>query len=287
MWSYSQWVLERTCGLWTERVKQKSQYTDRHLSLLTLHDTQLHALKHAVRLDILTDQTTPNILRWLDRHINPDGVPPLEDGVSRTTYSDRDHWSSLHTPAGRLNLTCAEARALADMLESYGMDIPRELSNVLTANRTNVILSLPTSVKVPAYKHLLTNDRQAEQALFNAYVRGKRFEPPLSRDATFARINNGPNGEASFGRIDFFFTYEIPGVAEGGEARTLMLACYEPLRAFNIDKLCRIHGGDPLGPARNATRRTVVVNADMIIGLLGIVYNQEKAYFVCRDSCFL
>jgi len=65
-----------------------------------------------------------------------------------------------------------------------------------------------------------------------------------------------------------------------------MLVCYEPLRAFNIDKLCRIHGGDPLGSARNATRRTVV-DADMIIGLLGIVYNQEKAYFVYRDSCFL
>jgi len=51
--------------------------------------------------------------------------------------------------------------------------------------------------------------------------------------------------------------------------------------------LCPIHGGDPFGSARNATRRTVVVDADVIIGLLGIVYNQEKEYFVCRDSCFL
>ena len=87
-------------------------------------------------------------------------------------------------------------------------------------------------------------------------LRGKRFEPPLSRDATFARIISGPNGEASFGRIGFFFTYEIPGVAEGEEASTLILT----------KGLYRTHRGDPL-------TIQVIVDAGMIVGLLGIVYS--------------
>src|SRR5258708_5484555 len=84
----------------------------------------------------------------------------------------------------------------------------QELSDVLVIirRRPNTILSHPTTVKVTAYKHLLTNDRQVEQALFNAYIRGKRFEPPASRDATFARLDSGTDIDrhAYFGRLDFF-----------------------------------------------------------------------------------
>ena len=65
-------------------------------------------------------------------------------------------------------------------------------------------------------------------------------------------------------RIDFFFTYEIPGVTE-----------FECLYATSRSEHCYV--AYALGSARNAPHRTVVVGADMIIGLLGIVY-QEKAY---------
>jgi len=252
MWSYSQWVMERTCGLWSHRVKQKSQYTDRHLSLMILHDTQIYALKHSIRLDVLSDQNSSAILEWVARHVDSEENGMLEDGVSRTKYADKGHCSTLHTPAGRIQLTFNEVKALADMFDTYDVQIPTELNDVLAVirRRPNTILSHPTAIKVTAYKHLLTNDRQVEQALFNAYIRGKRFEPPVSRDATFARLDSGTDidRQAYFGRLDFFFIYEFQeDPNDPATKQTLMLACVEPLRACKVERnLCRIKGGDPL-----------------------------------------
>jgi len=101
--------------------------------------------------------------------------------------------------------------ALADLLTSYSGNLPGAVSQVLTVlRRPNTVLSLPTRVKVSAYKHLLTNDRLAEQALYSVYIQSKRFGRIASRDATFARLNG--SGQEYFGRIEFFFACPLaPG----------------------------------------------------------------------------
>ena len=109
--------------------------------------------------------------------------------------------------------------ALADLLTSYGVNLPDEVSQVVLTvlrRRPNTVLSLPTGIKVSACKHLLANDRHAEQALYSAHVRSKRFEPIATRDATF---------RAYFGRIEFFFVYPLtpsPADPDGGALLCLL-----------------------------------------------------------------
>lgn len=261
--------MERTCGLWTPRIKQKSKHTDRHLSLITLYDIQLASLKHTIRLDLLFDQTTPPILQWLARHLDRENIDIAEDEISRVTYSDGVHQSTFHTPAGRIRLNYAQVKALAEMLARNGVVVPNELTEVLDElrhSRRPIALSLPTSVRVSAFKHLLINDRHAEQALFNAYIRSKRFEPFGSRDATFARFYSGPerNEPAFFGRVDFFFVYDIDPCPDEPDGTTLMIVCYQPIRVSAVEAMCRIYGGDPLREPTSAERCVGLADADEV-----------------------
>jgi len=296
MWSYSQWVMERTCGLWTPRVKLKSQHTDRHLSLVTLHDTQLHFSRFAIQLGMLNDQSSPNILRLLDRSLNAESLEIFrEEGVSKSKFQDNEHRTSLHTSAGKIRLNYAQVRALAEFLGKDHIEVPSDLTAVISSMHAGTIPSRETNFKVPAFKHLRINDHQTDQALYNCFIRSKRFERIDARDATFARF-----GEGYFGRVDFFFIYELPPDRRGGEGhgsgddsqgtntRTLMLACHEPIRVFTEDGLYRIHGGDPFRLRATARhRQTVIVDTDEIVGLVGVVYRGDKAFFVCRDSCYM
>jgi hypothetical protein len=292
MWSYSQWVMERTCGLWTPRVSQKSKYTDRHLSLITLHDTQLSSLKYVIRLDMLVDQTMPSILQWLSQHVDH-GNDAREKESNRVTFSDDVHQSTFHTPAGRIRLNYVQVKALAEMLAANNVVVPRELTEVLEKlqhSRRSLALSLPTNVRVTAFKRLLINDMHVDQALFNACIRSKRFEPFGSRDATFARFYSGAeqNEPAFFGHIDFFFVYKIDPCPENPDGTSLMIVCFEPIRVSSVEGMCRIYGGDPTKESQAfAQRRVEMADADEVVALLGVGYCAEKAFFVHRDSCYL
>ena len=133
MWSYSQWVMERTCGLWTPKIKQKSKYTDRHLSLITLFDTQISSLTQSIRLDILSDDSSPPLLQWLARHLDHEGI--LHQEVPNSSFSDEVHQSSFHTPAGRIRLNYIQVKAFSEMLAGNSICIPSELTEVLQEMR--------------------------------------------------------------------------------------------------------------------------------------------------------
>jgi len=291
MWSYSQWVMDRTCGLWTLKIKQKSKYTDRHLSLITLFDTQISSLIQSIRLDILSDESRPPLLQWLARHLDHEGI--LHQEVTNSFFSDDVHQSSFHTHAGRIRLNYIQVKAFSEMLAGNSIRIPSELIEVLQElrrSRKRIVGTHPTSVKVSAFKHLRINDRHVEQALFNVYIRSKRFEPIAGRDATFARFasGTGKNKTAFFGRIDFFFAYNIEPCPEEPNGTTLMVVCYEPIRVTAVEGMCRIYGGDPFrGCTLAAERHVEFADADEVVALLGVAYCAEKAFFVYTDSCFL
>ena len=291
MWSYSQWVMERTCGLWTPKIKQKSKYTDRHLSLITLFETQISSLTHSIRLDILSDESRPPLLQWLARHLDHEGI--LHQEVANSSFSDDVHQSSFHTPAGRIRLNYIQVKAFSEMLAGNSIRIPSELTEVLQELRRSwkrIVGTCPTSVKVPAFKHLRINDRHVEEALFNVYIWSKRFEPVAGRDATFTRFasGTGENNTAFFGRVDFFFAYDIEPCPEEPNGTTLMVVCYEPIRVTAVEGMCRIYGGDPFRACTIAAERRVeFADADEVVALLGVAYCAEKAFFVYRDSCFL
>lgn len=64
MWCYSQWVMERMCGLWTPNVKLKTQ-PSRNLSLVLLQDSQIQQIPYSIETAQLLDQTCHPILRQL------------------------------------------------------------------------------------------------------------------------------------------------------------------------------------------------------------------------------
>jgi len=289
MWSYSQWVMERTCGLWTPRVRQKSiRNTDRHLSLITLLDTQITGLQATVNFEILTDQTTPTILRYLKRRIDPTrDEMSLEEGVvTQDSYTDEYHHSSFHTRAGWIYLTYAEVNALIDLLIAQNIAVPDELNHVRKYRlKHRSVSSNSTSIKVEAFKHLHTNNRYVEQALFNTYIRCKRFQLVDGRDATYARLDGH---RACFGRMNYYFLYNIHPCVEEPKGATLMLACYEPINVFvDVNGLCRIRGGIPSRKKSGTSNAVKMVDADDVVDLLGVICTGDMAFFVNRDSCYL
>jgi hypothetical protein len=259
---------------------------------MSLFDTQISNLTQSIRLDILSDDSTPPLLQWLARHLDNERKPYHED-INPNAFSDDVHRSTFHTPAGRIRLNYLQVKGFSEMLADNSIRIPRELTEALQElrrSRKRIAVSLPTGVKVSAFKHLLINDRHVEQALFNAYIRSKRFEPIVSRDATFARFSSGSgeNKTAFFGRVDFFFAYDIEPCPAEPNGITLMVVCYEPVRVTAVEGMCRIYGGDPLRKWDLASQRRVeFADADEVVALLGVAYCAEKAFFVYRDSCFL
>ena len=325
MWSYSQWTMERMCGLWVLKVKQKQQ-ADRNLSLALLRDLQLHSLQYVVDTQRMTDDSNPS----------QDILDELCPGNSAEDDSDIDasqpevcaseyYTATLHSPVkGHINLVLKDARLLrsfitADNSPANLQPLDNAISAASTGIRGRAPDDIPTSVKVRLWRRLAINDYSVEQQLFKAYIRSLHFEKQDGRDATYVRIQyegGAPGGDAvgGFARINFFFVYD-----DGHKSHMLAnidIISTASVNAQLVRNIAPVRGGargrargrGATGSARASEsgrpqaaldlsqsallfkivpgREMVIVGIDAIVALMGIVYCGQDGYLVRRDSCF-
>ena len=217
MWSYAQWTMERMCGLWVPRVKQKQQ-ADRNLSLALLRDAQLHCLRYAVNTQRTTDSHDARHCLYDEPSLDDSAEDDIEPGNICT--SDR-YMATLHSLVKEhLRLALKDTRLLRAFIAADsvgGHDSPNHdlqclddaIAAAVTGIRGRVPDNTPTTIDVRLWRHLAINDYAVEQQLFKAYIRCQRFERPGGRNATHVRIQYEHEGNmvGGFACINYFFTH--------------------------------------------------------------------------------
>ena len=131
MWSYSQWTMERMCGLWVLKVKQKQQ-ADRNLSLALLRDLQLHCLQYVVDTQRTTNDSDPS-QDILDELFLSNSAEDDSDTSQPEVCASEYYAATLHSPVkGHINLTLKDARLLRSFTAA-GNNSPANLQSLDSA----------------------------------------------------------------------------------------------------------------------------------------------------------
>lgn len=288
MWCYSQWVMERMCGLWTPKVKLKTQ-PNRNLSLVLLRDSQIQHIPYSINTAQLFDQTCHPILRQLAEKVDH----AEEQGV----LSLRHYQASLHGSVKKKRaLTWRQLCILCQFLEDchdYTLHIRELLRTIRSKQRGRCSDHLLTVFKVDAYQRLALNAFSVEQSLFKSFIRSFSYEKDGARDATYIRYLHWPDQsarvEGCIGRVLFFFYDKTPldnQRSSGSEKKVVseyLLAFIETVQHQKDSK----NGLIRKLPSNHGTSSQIIIDADDIEGLLGIVRNGNEEYMIMRDTCFL
>ena len=275
MTNYSQWTMERVCGILVDKVKSRSQ-ANRNLSLAIQTAQQLHSIPLFLATDDNQDLDDSDTSTGSDSDINQ---PPCYSSIIQ----------QLHSIKGR-----AQKKASGRSLRSYTSKA------VLTIQKPKRKLKAWEVMLTKAYlqQNLIEEQVPKDQVQIwktcklnlaghvldqKTAVRSANFEYQASRDASHCRYeaipvhqtrtqdNVEPSTRTFYGRIQFYFSF----------GRQL-LAIVRPFKVevFSGNGLSyRITGKEPLR----------VIHIDQIRALVGIVEDPARntSFIIERDSAML
>lgn len=279
MWSYGQWTTERMVGLWTPKVKLRSN-ANRNLSLAMLRTAQIYSLslttclyfKTAENTNLETGTPPDNPLysfTWqgiLDRIQVFNGKEEEPDMEAPAGTQSPQHLATLHFRKCIRPLTTAHSHAFFSFLDSLSIAI----------SQPHLTLS---EFQVEVWSHCRLNKLDAKRNIGSPYLRCQKYQKMVGKDSSHVRyIYKNPcfhsfstdHQNFCFAQVLFFFSVSVETTGHG--VVHLLLAL--------INTISVIEHGDLFKIDRRKSRQTEVINIDCIAGLVGLVRKKDDTYIV-------
>lgn len=280
MWSYGQWTMERMAGLWTPKVKLRSN-ANRNLSLAMLRTTQIYSLSLTTRLYFKTaEYTNPEteapsenplysstwqkILDRIQVFNGKEEEPPNMEAPAGTQPSQ--HLATLHFRKCIRPLSTAHTHALFSFLDSLSIEIPQPPST-------------SSEFQVEVWSHCRLNKLDAKRNIGSPYLRCQKYQKKVGKDSSHIRYcDKNPcfysfsteQQNFCFAQVLFFFSVSVE--TAGHDVVHLLPAL--------INTISVIEQGDLFKIDRRKSRKTEVINIDCIAGLVGLVRKKDDTYIV-------
>ena len=280
MWCYGQWTMERMVGLWTPKVKLRSN-ADRNLSLAMLHTTEIYSLSLATNLDFKASE---------DNNIDPteddlDGLSSSrawQDILSRIqVYNGKKEepdfgtskyiqspyqLATLHFPKGIRSLTVPFTKALLEYFDSINISI-----SALGPFHSDQYKQKSEFI-VENWSHCRLNRSDQARAVSTSYTRCQKYQKKSGKDSTHIRYSRTSIAKDDFqyAQVQFYFSFPVytneNGLVEFLLALVTSISVIEQGGLSKIDHRRKI--------------QITVINVDDIIGLVGLVKRSEDTYVV-------